>query len=126
MIRKFGDLRGDAELREKTDRLAVALMDLGIKPLDRVLLQLPNWHEFIVSYFALQKIGAIPVILIARYRQYEVNHLAKLMKVDENEIKEWAETLENWGIIEIHYPLFGKPVLTMARKKPKKEEEEDE
>lgn len=67
-----------AELREKTDRLAVALMDLGIKPLDRVLLQLPNWHEFIVSYFALQKIGAIPVILIARYRQYEINHLAKL------------------------------------------------
>jgi len=67
-----------SQLREKTDRLAVALIDLGIRPLERVLLQLPNWHEFIVSYFALQKIGAIPVILIARYRQYEINHLAKL------------------------------------------------
>jgi len=67
-----------AELREKTDRLAIGLMDLGIQPLDRVLLQLPNWHEFVVAYFALQKIGAIPVILIARYRQYEINHLARL------------------------------------------------
>ena len=29
------------EAREKTDKLAVSLMDLGIKPKDRVLLQLP-------------------------------------------------------------------------------------
>jgi|GEM_PF-3550433 len=62
---------------------------------------------------------------ISDRKKIRVNQLAKLMKVDENEIKEWAETLENWGIIEIHYPLFGKPVLTMARKKPKKEEEEE-
>jgi len=67
-----------AQVSDKTDRLALSLMDLGIQPLDRVLLQLPNWHEFIVAYFALQKIGAIPVILIARYRQYEINHLAQL------------------------------------------------
>ena len=67
-----------AELREKADRLAIGMLDLGIQPLDRVLLQLPNWHEFVVAYFALQKIGAIPVILIARYRQYEINHLARL------------------------------------------------
>ena len=67
-----------AEFREKTNRLAIGLMGLGIQPLDRVLLQLPNWHEFVVAYFAFQKIGAIPVILIARYRQYEINHLAKL------------------------------------------------
>lgn len=65
------------ELRSQVDRLAIGLADLGIRPLDRVLLQLPNWHEFVVAYFALQKIGAIPVILIARYRQYEINHLAQ-------------------------------------------------
>lgn len=66
------------QAREKVDRLAIGLMDLGIKPLDRILLQLPNWTEFVYAYFALQKIGAIVVLLIDRYRQYEINHLIKL------------------------------------------------
>ena len=66
------------EAREKTDKLAVGLMDLGIKPKDRVLLQLPNWNEFVFAFFAIQKIGAVTVLLIDRYRQFEINHLIKL------------------------------------------------
>jgi non-ribosomal peptide synthetase component E (peptide arylation enzyme) len=66
------------EAREKTDKLAVGLMDLGIKPKDRVLLQLPNWNEFVFAFFALQKIGAITVLLIDRYRQFEINHLVSI------------------------------------------------
>jgi len=67
-----------SQAREMADRLAIGLMDLGIKARDRVLLHLPNWNEFVYSYFALQKIGAIPVLLIDRYRQYEINHLCRL------------------------------------------------
>ncbi|MBW1715150.1 MAG: AMP-binding protein [Deltaproteobacteria bacterium] len=66
------------EAREKTNRLAIGLMDLGIQPLDRVLVQVPNWNEFVFAYFALQKIGSIPVLLIDRYRQFEINHLVSL------------------------------------------------
>jgi non-ribosomal peptide synthetase component E (peptide arylation enzyme) len=66
------------EAREKTDRLAVGLMDLGIQPLGRVLVQLPNWNEFVLAYFALQKIGAITVLLIDRYRQFEITRLIDL------------------------------------------------
>jgi non-ribosomal peptide synthetase component E (peptide arylation enzyme) len=66
------------QLREKADRLAIGLIELGIKPRDRVLLQFPNWSEFIYTYFALQKMGAIPVLLLARYAQTEINHLCKL------------------------------------------------
>ena len=66
------------DARDKTNRLAIGLLNLGIKPLDRVLVQLPNWNEFVFSYFALQKIGAIPVLLIDRYRQFEINHLISL------------------------------------------------
>jgi 2,3-dihydroxybenzoate-AMP ligase len=66
------------EAREKTNKLAISLMDLGIQPLDRVLVQLPNWNEFVFAYFALQKIGAITVLLIDRYRQFEINHLISL------------------------------------------------
>ena len=49
--------------------------------------------------------------------------LAKTMKVKESEIKEWTETLEGWGMIEVHYPLFGKPILTMAKEKARKDGE---
>jgi 2,3-dihydroxybenzoate-AMP ligase/mycobactin salicyl-AMP ligase len=67
-----------SQVRERTDRLAVGLMGLGVDAQDRVLVQLPNWNEFVFVYFALQKIGAIPVLLIDRYRQHEIEHLVSL------------------------------------------------
>jgi 2,3-dihydroxybenzoate-AMP ligase/mycobactin salicyl-AMP ligase len=66
------------QAREKTNRLAIGMMDLGIAPRDRVLVQVPNWNEFVFAYFAVQKIGAIAVLLIDRYRQYEIGHLIQL------------------------------------------------
>ncbi|OGP62167.1 MAG: hypothetical protein A2169_14185, partial [Deltaproteobacteria bacterium RBG_13_47_9] len=73
-----------AELRKRVDRLAVGLMNSGIEKGDAVLLQLPNWAEFVTSYFALQRIGSIPVLLISGYRQLEVSHLGLL-----TEAKAW-------------------------------------
>jgi 2,3-dihydroxybenzoate-AMP ligase/mycobactin salicyl-AMP ligase len=67
-----------AQVRNRVDRLAISLMAQNINPLDRVMVQLPNWSEFVFSYFALQKIGAIPILLISRYREYEINHIAHL------------------------------------------------
>ena len=83
-----------AQLRETADRLAIALLDLGIGPLDRVLLQLPNWQEFSYVYFALQKVGAIPVLLIDRYRQYEANHLCRVVQASA-----WIAP-EVWGTVD--------------------------
>ena len=34
-----------AQLRDLANRFAIALMDLPLAPTDRVLLQLPNWHD---------------------------------------------------------------------------------
>jgi 2,3-dihydroxybenzoate-AMP ligase len=73
-----------SELRNKVDHLAMGLMNLGIEKRDTVLLQLPNWAEYVYSYFALQKIGCIPVLLISGYRQLEVSHLGLL-----TEAKAW-------------------------------------
>jgi 2,3-dihydroxybenzoate-AMP ligase/mycobactin salicyl-AMP ligase len=67
-----------AQLKNKTDKLAIGFIGLGIKPLDRILVQLPNWAEFIYAYFALQKIGAIPILLLAKHRQNEISHLQQL------------------------------------------------
>ena len=70
------------QLKTQTDKLAIGFIDLGIKPLDRVLVQLPNWAEFIYTYFALQKIGAIPILLLAKHRQNEISHLLHLTEAN--------------------------------------------
>ena len=67
-----------AQARDRVNRLAISLMNLGIEPTERVLVQLPNWNEFVYVYFALQKIGAVDVLLIDRYRPYEIHHLIRL------------------------------------------------
>ena len=45
-----------AELDCLSDNLALNLLDVGFVPLDRVVVQLPNVAEFVILYFALQKI----------------------------------------------------------------------
>jgi 2,3-dihydroxybenzoate-AMP ligase len=67
-----------AQARTLADRLAFRLLYLGIRPSDRVLIQLPNWPEFVIPYFACQKIGAITVLLIERYRPFEISRLLNL------------------------------------------------
>ncbi len=67
-----------SQLRKEANRLAISLMEFGIKPQDRILLQVPNWNEFIYSFFAIQKIGAIDVLLLARHAQVEIDHIYRL------------------------------------------------
>ncbi len=73
-----GDIRlSYAELQAQAARLAARLQDLGLKPRDRVLMQLPNIIEFAVVYFALARIGAIPVMALRSHRDAEVRHFLK-------------------------------------------------
>ena len=67
-----------AELDRDSTRLALNLVDLGLKPLDRVVLQLPNVAEFAILYFALQKIGAIPIMALATHRYRELSQFVQL------------------------------------------------
>ena len=62
------------ELRRDADRLAGGLHRLGIAPLDRVVVQLPNVAEFVLLFFALVRIGAIPVMALRAHRQAELRH----------------------------------------------------
>ena len=67
-----------AEIDRVSDRLALNLLDAGLAPLDRVVVQLPNVAEFVFLYFALQKIGCIPIAALAMHRYLEVSQFAKL------------------------------------------------
>ncbi len=61
-----------------TDNLALNLLELGLKPLDRVVPTLPNVAEFVLLYFALQKIGAIPIAALVTHRYSEISQFVKI------------------------------------------------
>jgi len=67
-----------AQLDQASDRLALNLLELGLKPLDRVVVQLPNVSEFVILYFALQKIGCIPIAALSSHRYLEVSQFVEL------------------------------------------------
>ena len=67
-----------AELDERATRLALNLLDEGLRPLDRVVVQLPNVVEFAHFYFALQKIGCIPIMALPTHRYREISQFIEL------------------------------------------------
>ncbi|HYK80919.1 MAG TPA: AMP-binding protein, partial [Micropepsaceae bacterium] len=67
-----------AQLNARATNLALNLLDLGIKPLDRLVVQLPNRIQFIYLYLALQKIGAIPVMALPAHRYLEISQFVAI------------------------------------------------
>jgi 2,3-dihydroxybenzoate-AMP ligase len=67
-----------AQLNERATRLALNLLDEGLEPLDRVVVQLPNVVEFAYLYFALQKIGCVPIMALPSHRYREMSQFAEL------------------------------------------------
>jgi 2,3-dihydroxybenzoate-AMP ligase len=67
-----------AQLDERSTRLALNLLDEGLKPLDRVVVQMPNVVEFAYLYFALQKIGSIPIMALPTHRFREMSQFIEL------------------------------------------------
>lgn len=67
-----------AELDAASDNLALNLLELGLQPLDRVVPTLPNVAEFVILYFALQKIGCIPIAALVTHRFAEINQFTRL------------------------------------------------
>jgi 2,3-dihydroxybenzoate-AMP ligase len=65
------------ELGRKVDRLALHLLDMGHKPMDRLIVQLPNTPETLYLYFAAIKIGLIPIMTLPAHRQAEIGYFAQ-------------------------------------------------
>jgi 2,3-dihydroxybenzoate-AMP ligase len=74
-----GDVRVTyRELGEKAKSLACGLMNLGLKPTERVLFQLPNSLEFFYGYWACHLAGLISVMCLLPHREKELVYLANL------------------------------------------------
>ncbi|TQM36832.1 (2,3-dihydroxybenzoyl)adenylate synthase [Pseudonocardia cypriaca] len=66
------------QLDERSTHLARNLVDLGLRAGDRVVVQLPNTAIFVYLYFALQKLGAVPVLALPSHRYREIAHCVSL------------------------------------------------
>lgn len=73
-----GGTLGYADVDRLATRVAMHLLDLGLAPRDIVLLQLPNIREFVIVFFALQKIGVIPVMCLPPHRAGELTSFARV------------------------------------------------
>lgn len=65
------------ELAARVDGAALRLRGLGLRPDDRVLVQLPNGWEFIVLTLACLRLGVIPVLALTPHRHHEMSYLAE-------------------------------------------------
>ena len=63
------------ELSAKVNQLARGMVELGIAKGDRVGLWMPNIPEWVVSYFAIARIGAVLVPMNTRYKTHEVEYI---------------------------------------------------
>ena len=76
-----------AEADERSDRLAAGLAALGVSRGDRVAVMMGNRLEFVITWFALNKLGAFHAPINTDYRGDFLEHLvntaeAKLMVVE--------------------------------------------
>ncbi|GAA1350489.1 3-phosphoshikimate 1-carboxyvinyltransferase [Arthrobacter koreensis] len=61
-----------AQLDAGADKAAALLLDLGVRPGERVAFQLPNWTEFVLLCTAVLRIGAVAAPIMPIFREREV------------------------------------------------------
>jgi long-chain acyl-CoA synthetase len=63
------------QLLEASERLAAALHERGVGKGDRVALMLPNCPEYLISFFAIARIGAVVTQVNPIYVERELEHI---------------------------------------------------
>lgn len=66
------------ELGNKAALAAKGFHKAGIRKGERVILQLPNSVNFLVSFFSLLRIGAIPIMALPQHRSSEIGGMVKM------------------------------------------------
>ncbi|TQL91127.1 (2,3-dihydroxybenzoyl)adenylate synthase [Pseudonocardia kunmingensis] len=92
LLREVADRRPDApalvdaaagvrlthgELAARADAAAARLLDLGMSPGDRIVVQLGNGWEFVVLTLACLRTGIVPVMALPAHRRTELTYLAQ-------------------------------------------------
>ncbi len=103
------------ELDALSHQIAAALSGLNIGPGDRVALLLSNHPFFIITYLALQKTGAIAVLLNPGYRAAELasllNHAECCALVTSAELRQEFSAVD----VEVELPYLQHVILTQGQ-----------
>ena len=65
-----------SQLREATESLAASLHRLGVAKGDRAVLYLPNCPQWVITWLALQRIGAIAIPISPIYTPIDIEYMA--------------------------------------------------
>lgn len=66
------------ELDQEIDEVACGLYEIGIRAEDNVIIQLPNRISFVISLFAVIRLGAIPILALPAHRETEIEGIIKV------------------------------------------------
>jgi len=94
-----------AELDEASNKVANALVGMGIGRGDRVALLLTNSPEFVATYFGVVKIGAVAVLLDTKYKLTELVSLCndsqpRVLVTESPCLEQLAPVLDRFKSIE--------------------------
>ena len=65
------------QLRNLSERFAGALVDMGVKKGDRVLIYISNCIQWVIAFLGIQKMGAVIVPVSPIYTSYELEYMIK-------------------------------------------------
>jgi long-chain acyl-CoA synthetase len=66
-----------SKLQDLSERFAGALVDLGVKKGDRVMIYIPNCIQWVIAFLGIQKIGAVIVPVSPIYTSHELEYMIK-------------------------------------------------
>ncbi len=64
-----------SKLRDLVRRFAGSLSELGVGADDKVMIYIPNCPQFLIAYFGIQEIGAVPVPVSPIYTPFELEYM---------------------------------------------------
>ena len=89
-----------SQVKHQAEALAAGLSHLGIEAGDRVAIDLPNGHEFVISALASAKLGAAIVPLNPAYSPHELQFMLRNSEAAALVVAERFEGLDNLELFE--------------------------
>jgi long-chain acyl-CoA synthetase len=71
----LGEKFSYSKLRDLVRRFACALSEMGVAANDKVMIYIANCPQFLVAYFGIQEIGAVPVPVSPIYTPFELEYM---------------------------------------------------
>ena len=72
----LGEVLNYGKLFDAVERVSAGLKSLGIKERDKIILYMPNTPQWVISWLAIQKIGAVAVPIAPIYTSRDLRYIA--------------------------------------------------